>query len=169
VSKAEINVFVENIHENFSQELDLREIIERVVSMTEFFLGNEEWVKKSCLNGYDFDSLCFDAVLCGNEKIHEINKEYRKKDSPTDIITFAIFADGEERFVFNNEINLGEIIISLDKTEAQARENDRSFYDELYFLFAHGILHLLGYDHATEETLCEMWDMQKKMTGEQNV
>ena len=76
-----------------------------------------------------------------------------------------MFADSpeEERFIFDNEINLGEIIISLDTTSRQAKENNKSFKDELYFLLAHGILHLLGYDHMTEETLQEMWDIQTKM------
>ena len=64
---------------------------------------------------------------------------------------------------------MGEIIVSLEKTAAQAVENGKTFDSELYFLLAHGILHLMGYDHLTEETLCEMWDIQKKMTGEFNV
>ena len=87
------------------------------------------------------------------------------------MISFAIFADSEpeERFIFDGEINLGEIIISLDKTKEQADENGHGLYDELYFLLAHGILHLAGYDHQTEETLTEMWNMQKEMTGAINV
>lgn len=135
------------------------------------FLSNPNWIEKSCLNNENYETISFDIVFCNNEKIHEINKEYRNKDYPTDVISFAIFADSDpnERFIFHNEINLGEIIISLDKTKQQAIENKHDFLDELYFLLAHGILHLSGYDHQTEETLEEMWDMQKSMIGAINV
>jgi rRNA maturation RNase YbeY len=56
-------------------------------------------------------------LYCDSKKTHEINREYREKDYPADIITFAIFADTavDERFVFDGEINLGEIIIALIK------------------------------------------------------
>ena len=166
-NKKELNIFLENICENFEPAPDMRQLTDNTKKMLVFFLDNEEWVKKSCLNGEDFKTLSFDVVFCDNEKIHEINRDYRQKDTPTDVISFAIFADSEpaERFVFDEEINLGEIIISLEKTKQQAEENSHSFLDELYFLLAHGILHLAGYDHQTEETLNEMWNMQKEMTG----
>lgn len=165
MTDCELNIFVENICEELPENLELRKVSDNLKSMTRYFLSKKEWLNKSCLEGYDFETLSFDIVLCDNKKIHDINREYRDIDRPTDVITFAIFADSEEeeRFIFDNEINLGEIIISLDKTQSQAAENGQSFENELYFLLAHGILHLMGYDHQTEETLCEMWDMQKKI------
>ena len=164
----EINIFIENTYENFSQLPDMAALTSDSVDMVNRFLDNAEWVQKSCLNGYDFDMLYFDIVLCDDEKIHEINREYRQKDAPTDVITFAIFADSkpEERFIFDNEINLGEIIISLDTALIQSKElhhGNKSFNKELYFLIAHGILHLLGYDHKDEQSLTEMWDIQQQM------
>lgn len=166
--KQKINIFVENIYEDFEPKVDSAELTRLAESMTEYFLSRKEWVEKSCLNGYDFDLLYFDVVLTNDGKIHEINREYRQKDAPTDVITFAIFSDSpaEERFVFDNEINLGEIIISLDKALAQSKDGsheNKTFKDELYFLLAHGILHLLGYDHQDEETLKEMWALQEEM------
>lgn len=170
-NKKELNIFIENICNEFEPSVDLRVLTDNTKKMLEFFLNNQNWIEKSCLKNEEFDTISFDIVLCDNKKIHEINREYRNKDCPTDVISFAIFADSEpeERFVFDNEINLGEIIISLEKTKQQAQENNHGFYVELYFLLAHGILHLAGYDHQTEETLNEMWDMQKEMTGVLNV
>ena len=170
-NKKELNIFLENAYENFEPQIDMRQLTDNTKKMMAFFLDNDGWVKKSCLDGEDFETISFDIVFCNNEKIHEINREYRDKDRPTDVISFAIFADSEpeERFIFDGEINLGEIIISLDKTKEQADENGHDLYDELYFLLAHGILHLAGYDHQTEETLAEMWNMQKEMTGAINV
>lgn len=168
--KKEINIFIENAYEDFfigksEPDNDLRKITEDAVSMTRFFLSKPEWVGKSCLQDYDFKVLCFDVVFINDEKIHEINRDYREKDRATDVITFAMFADSEEdeRFIFDEEINLGEILISLDTTLHQAQGNKHSFENELYFLLAHGILHLLGYDHQSEETLQEMWDIQQEI------
>lgn len=167
-TKKEINIFIENAYENFESLPDLSEMTKAAVKMTEYFLSKKDWVQNSCLEGYDFDLLYFDVVLTDDEKIHEINKQYRQKDAPTDVITFAMFADSpkEERFIFNNEINLGEIIISLDTALAQSKNEcheNKTFKDELYFLLAHGILHLLGYDHQDETTLKHMWNLQQEM------
>ncbi len=170
--KKEINIFIENIYEDFAQlnnlELDTAKLTQDAVKMTEYFLSQPELVKNSCLESYDFSLLYFDIVLTDNNKIQEINSEYRQKDSPTDVITFAIFSDSpkDERFIFDNEINLGEVIISLDKALSQSKDEsheNKTFYDELYFLVAHGILHLLGYDHKDEKTLKEMWTIQQEM------
>ncbi len=172
MNKPELNIFVEDAAENEGlKKPDMAVLTQKLKEMTDFFLSRSNLVEKSCLNGYEYKTLTFDVVLCTDEKIREINREYRNIDRPTDVISFAIFADSapEERFIFDDEINLGEIIVSLEKTAAQAVENGKTFDSELYFLLAHGILHLMGYDHLTEETLCEMWDIQKKMTGEFNV
>ena len=172
MKKIELNIFVEDAidRENLKKP-DLALVTQKLKKMTEFFLTQDEWVEKSCLKGYKYKTLTFDVVLCDDEKIHGINRDYRNIDRPTDVISFAIFADSnvDERFIFDDEINLGEIIISLEKTLVQAQENGKTFEGELYFLLAHGILHLMGYDHLTEETLCEMWDIQEKMIGGSNV
>lgn len=171
MTKKEINVFIENIYEDFNLEqngVDLSKLITDSVLMTEYFLAQKSKVQNSCLNNCEFDNLYFDVVLTNDEKIHEINREYRQKDCSTDVITFAIFADSpeDEKFVFDNEVNLGEIIISLDTALKQSKDNSHhqtTFKEELYFLLAHGILHLMGYDHQDEETLNEMWQLQKEM------
>ena len=121
--------------------------------LTDFIIKDRDIFSKSCLKDYKFSVISFDIVLCNNEDIHRINKEYRNKDSATDVISFAIFADSlpEERFIIDDEINLGEIIISLDKTEEQSKNNNATFDSELYYLISHGILHLLGFDHQTQE------------------
>lgn len=90
-------------------------------------------------------------MYCDNEKTHEINKEYRNKDYIADIITFSIFADSEEKFIFDKEINLGEFMISLDKVKENSEKNNTTFDYELCFLISHGIMHLLGFDHQSEE------------------
>jgi probable rRNA maturation factor len=112
-------------------------------------------IPKSFLAQYEFDTVSFEILFCDNAKTHEINREYRGKDKPADIITFAIFADSEPRMVLDGEINLGEIIISLDEERASRGSRGAAFADpepfsEELFLISHGIMHLLGFDHNTE-------------------
>ena len=98
-----------------------------------------------------------------NEEIQELNKVYRKKDEPTDVISFAL-QDGEEdhlKFTESEEpVILGDIIISIDKVEEQAKEYNHSFDRELGFLAVHGFLHLLGYDHMNESEEKVMFQKQ---------
>lgn len=155
-----LNIFIENIYPEFG--IDETEIHSKVKKMTTFILNQENVYKNSCLKDYKFDTLYFDIVLCNNKKIKEINRDYRQKDCATDVISFAMFADSpeDERFIFDNEINIGEIMVSLDKVAEQAEEHNQTFDDELYFLISHGILHCLGFDHLTDEDYKFMVDTQ---------
>lgn len=145
----EINIFTENIYPNW--ELNEKEIISISRKMLGYYLENLG--EQSCLAGYEYESITLDMVFCNSDKTHEINREYRKKDKPADIITFAIFADDENRFVFDGDINLGEIIIALDKVTQMTNQdvsNAKNREQELYFLISHGLMHLLGFDHRDE-------------------
>ena len=158
MSKKTINIFTENIYPDWN--VDEVEIISIGRKVVDFYLKN--LLKDSCLNGYEFDTLTFDILFCDSEKTHQINKEYRDKDYPADIITFAIFADDDAKFILDDDINLGEIIIALDKVEEEANKQNVTDEYELYFLIAHGILHLLGFDHQSEEDYNFVVDTQKK-------
>ena len=158
----DLNIFLENSYEEYN--LDEVKIYKNVKKMAEYIFENKQIMEKSCLYGLDYNTISFDIVLMNNEDIHKINKEYRQKDSPTDVITFAIFADSpeDEKYIFDGEINLGEILVSLDRIEEQAKENNVTFEDEIYFIISHGILHLLGFDHLNEEDYNFMIDNQNK-------
>lgn len=145
----EINIFSENIHNNI--EVNEKHAIETAREILKFYMADKTIFDMSCLKDFDFNCISFDILYCDDQKTHEINKEYRKKDYPADIITFAIFADSDEKFIFDKEINLGEIMISLDKVEKNAAEKNTTFEQELHFLISHGIMHLLGFDHQTNE------------------
>ncbi|TLS39363.1 rRNA maturation RNase YbeY [Pseudalkalibacillus caeni] len=109
------------------------------------------------------------VTFVNNEKIQEINREYREKDSVTDVISFALEEQGEgELEVIGDNIPrlLGDIIISIPKAQEQAESYNHSFMRELGFLTVHGFLHLLGYDHMTEEDEKEMFTRQKEILEE---
>ena len=103
-------------------------------------------------------------VLVGNEKIQELNKNYRGIDRITDVISFAF--EETDGLVYNNMRALGEIYICIPRMIEQAQDYGHSEVRELAFLTCHGILHLLGYDHMTEEEEKVMFALQEKMLDE---
>ena len=115
--------------------------------------------------GLEFDPY-ISVTFVDNEFIHKINREYRKIDRPTDVISFA-FLDGDENkdkiFHSKQMVVLGEIYISFDKAREQAVAYGHSLDRELRFLFVHGLLHLLGYDHMTAEDEKIMFSLQEEI------
>lgn len=136
---------VENFENNYEQ--DFTAIIEQALKT----LGIEDDVEVSC-------------VLVDDERIHEINREYRHIDRSTDVISFAM-EDNDQFYVEGMPRTLGDIFISVDHAKKQAEEYGHSLRREVCFLFTHGILHLLGYDHMTDEQEKEMFGLQDKILG----
>ena len=133
------------IEDNYGIKLSIKR---KVSKITKLLFKIEEVKNNSAVYGFDFDTLAFDILFVDDKTIHSINKEYRKKDSPTDVITFALFADDDNKLVINKTIELGEIIISIDTAIKQAQ---KSLEEEVLTLICHGVLHLIGFDHLTEE------------------
>lgn len=136
---------VENFENNYEQ--DFTAIIEQALKT----LGIEDDVEVSC-------------VLVDDERIHEINREYRHIDRSTDVISFAM-EDNDQFYVEGMPRTLGDIFISVNHAKKQAEEYGHSLRREMCFLFTHGILHLLGYDHMTDEQEKEMFGLQDKILG----
>ena len=102
--------------------------------------------------------------LVNDAAIHELNRSFRKKDKPTDVLAFPMLDElpatpgrkakraAKTKGPEVRELTglLGDVIISIETAERQARENDRPLADELTMLLAHGLLHLLGFDHLTD-------------------
>ena len=146
-----LNLASEN---NYTQwELDEKQVLENAKKIFNHYMTLPDISNNCCLKNFEYNSVAFDFLFCDSNMTHEINRDYRNKDYPADIITFAVFADSpdEERFVLDMEINLGEVIISLDKIIDEAANKNIDRETELNFLISHGILHLLGFDHQTEE------------------
>lgn len=119
-------------------------------------------IKEEELNDVEFN-----VILVDNNYIHELNKNYRKIDRETDVITFAL-EDNEE---VNEEEHrlLGDIYISVDKAKSQALEYGHSFKREICFLAVHGFLHLLGYDHMNKHDEEIMFSKQELILNEANI
>ena len=85
------------------------------------------------------------------DEIHQLNREYREVDRPTDVLSFPQFYDLKEEIPEVGEICLGDVVICKDKAAEQAEEFGHSFEREIIYLFVHSVLHLLGYDHMEED------------------
>jgi len=98
-------------------------------------------------------------ALVGNREIHELNLRYRNKDEPTDVLSFPLW----EKPPTGTQI-LGDVVISIEQAEKQARKRKRTLEEELETLLIHGILHLLGYDHERSRREAKiMREMEKKI------
>lgn len=103
------------------------------------------------------------VTFVGEDMIHEINKTYRNIDRPTDVISFAFLDDKSEKIVGDIPLDLGEIYICYDVADKNRLSYNNSLKRELCFLFVHGLLHLLGYDHMTKEDEEVMFPLQEKI------
>lgn len=114
------------------------------------------------------DDIELACIIVDDERIHEINRDYRHIDRSTDVISFAL-EDSDQFYVEGMPRALGDIFISYDHALMQAKEYEHSIYREMCFLFTHGILHLLGYDHMNEEDEKEMFALQKDILSLLNI
>ena len=144
-------------------ELDFTSQIEGYDAYEEVYLGLLDKTMKHL--GYKFDPIV-SVSFVDNTFIHQLNRDYRKIDRPTDVISFA-FLDGESdreaQLNGGGIVCLGDIYISIDKAKEQAEEYGHSLNRELSFLFVHGLLHLLGYDHMTLEDEKVMFALQDEI------
>lgn len=123
-----------------------------------------EYVQKVLGKEYESEAPVYMSLLfTGNDEIQVINREYRDKDQPTDVISFAYHET--EDFDIGPYDTLGDIVISLERVVEQAKEYNHSDKRELFYVLTHGILHLLGYDHIEEEDKKEMRAKEEEILG----
>ena len=112
----------------------------------------------------ELNEAIFNIIFVSNEKIHEINKEYRHTDRVTDVISFAL--EDNPDVVYDSFRLLGDIYIAIDVAYDQAVEYNHSREREVCFLATHGLLHLLGFDHMTVEEEKIMFSKQEELLNE---
>ena len=109
----------------------------------------------------------FNIIIVDKQRIQEINREYRNKDSVTDVISFAF--EEVQDIKYDDIRFLGEIYICYDRCKEQAIEYNHSFKREICFLAVHGFLHLLGYDHMEKQEEKIMFDKQEVILNEAGI
>ncbi|MCQ3908312.1 MAG: rRNA maturation RNase YbeY [Mycoplasmoidaceae bacterium] len=110
------------------------------------------------------ENVVFDVNIVTPAQIKNINNKYRKTNKVTDVISFANRDNSKVLVPL-----LGEIFICLDQAKKQAHEYKHSLQRELIFLFTHGLLHLLGFDHQTSKQEKEMMSLSKKIINKAQI
>ena len=104
-----------------------------------------------------------DVTITNNQTIRKFNAKYRNKDMATDVLSFAFLENAKK--IKGQPVHLGQIIISYQKAFSQATAYGHSREREFSFLFVHGLLHLLGYNHETASDEQKMLALQDKILG----
>lgn len=143
-------------HINFNYDIAIEELSKYETDLKN--IANTVYTELNLKN-----DLFFDCSFVNIVEIQNINREYRNIDKPTDVISFALSE-------YDNKINLlGEIYICYEKIVQQAQEYNHSFKREIAFLFTHGLLHILGYDHMNKEEEEIMFGLQDKILDIVNI
>lgn len=146
-----------DFHDNTkSVPTDYVDLLQRLI----IFTAEQEGVTKEAEVSVNF---------VDDKKIQELNRNYRQKDTPTDVISFALQESVEGEIDIIGEdipLTLGDIVISVDRAKEQAKDYNHSYERELAFLTVHGFLHLLGYDHMTEVEETIMFAKQEAYLGD---
>ena len=117
----------------------------------------------SPLNAYEM-SLQFTT----DTTITQLNRDYRQQDRATDVLSFAALEDAPlpPEVLATIPVNLGDLIVSVETAQRQCEAHGHSLTEELAWLVAHGLLHLLGWDHPTEARLQAMWTLQRSLLAQ---
>ncbi len=143
----EINI----VNQTDAQAWDLfADLFEEIAKKTEEILSIK--AEQSC-----------SVIFVDANQIHEINRDYRQIDRPTDVISFAMRDSLDEVSNFEIDEELGDIFINIEAISEQAKAYGHSEKREGCFLFTHGLLHLLGYDHLNEADEKVMFALQEKI------
>ena len=142
-----VKIYWSNDQKKLKAGLRLRMLIKRAIKIT---LAHENFSRDAEVS----------LTFVDNEGIRELNRTYREKDSATDVLSFPLYDfHGGETPLGVGRVELGDIVLSLERAAEQAAELGHGFEREAAFLCVHSVLHLLGYDHERspedEEIMCE--------------
>ena len=149
----------EIIYKDIEEKEEYEKIIKRVLEQC--------FKEEKLLNS----KLYITITLTNPENIKEINKQYRNIERATDVLSFPMFEKDElDQKIKDNDFKypdvLGDIIISIEKVEEQAKEYEHSFERELSYMLVHGFYHLMGYDHIEEEDKKKMRPKEEKILND---
>lgn len=138
----------------FDEEEEIEEAIREAMQEAAVLCAKEE--------DLDEERLSVSISFVDEEEIQRLNREYRQKDSVTDVLSFPQF-DGIQYLTDFQEISLGDVVICRSVAQKQAREYGHSTEREYLYLFTHSVFHLLGYDHMNEDEKIIMREKEERV------
>lgn len=133
-----LTTYIANEQETFELRVVMKAIVRKAIFNTLVYEGFDDDAEVS-------------VTFVDNDRIKELNSQYRGKDSVTDVLSFPLYDDFSEISFHNTAVPLGDIVISIERAAKQGYEIGHSIYHEVAFLCVHSTLHLLGYDHETSD------------------
>ncbi len=143
--------------------MDIAISVEGGLSAAEAHIPDLERVAGQVLRAFGLEDAELSVVLCDDAFILPLNRDYRQKDKPTDVLSFSQ-REGEE--ADEDDPVLGDVVISVETAARQAEERGHALEHELRVLLVHGICHLLGYDHEEDEEAEEMEALERDLLAE---
>lgn len=141
------------VNNETNTDINFQALFELVVEKTMIILNKK--------NNFDLS-----ISLIDDESIKNLNQKYRNLNESTDVISFAMLDNEDLLNVDNSSLDLGDIFISVETAKRQAKTLNQSLKREILFLFVHGLLHLLGYDHQDLDSEKEMFKLQEEILNE---
>lgn len=121
------------------------------------YIDNVRMAAETTAKLYGVENGEVSITLTDNDYIHQLNRQYRGIDRPTDVLSFALNESEEPEVTGGMDVNiLGDLVISVERAKEQAADYGHGVRREMAFLTVHGMLHLLGYDHMEEDERREM-------------
>ncbi len=152
--------------------LDIKgeELLERVIGKPVFLQELEKLTAKvleeELEEKHDIKSIEVSLTFVEPDEMLELNEQYRGIDEPTDVLSFPLWEEEDGRFLLPSkdwdEVALGDIVICPRVVIDFARASEKEPEEEIVLIYIHGLLHLLGYDHTTEEQEAIMWKKQEE-------
>jgi len=150
------------------------------IEISEAFVGRLEHMLQLAAQAEGITEGEVTLTFVDDAEIHQLNRDYRGIDRPTDVLSFAMQEETDEDLDILYEVDseeeelpfenmLGDIIISTERAKAQSEEYGHSLERELGFLFVHGFLHLIGYDHQDEESEAVMTQKQEAVLQQEGL
>ncbi|SMH55589.1 rRNA maturation RNase YbeY [Azospirillum agricola] len=106
------------------------------------------------------------VVLADDALVHQLNRDYRGKDKPTNVLSFALTEADEPEPVEGAPVLLGDVILAFETVRREAAEQNKAPADHMTHLVVHGVLHLLGYDHETDDEAEEMEALETRLLAD---
>ena len=125
-----------------------------------------QWLQQLAVTRSPIGAYELSLSLSSDREIQALNRDYRHKDTPTDVLAFAALEAAmalPPELLQSDPLYLGDIIISLDTAQRQSADHSHTWQEEVLWLTAHGFLHLLGWDHPDEAALQRMWQQQQQL------
>lgn len=142
-----ITIDIDQHHKDWNRHQDIDEDFFQIQAKALF----------SCLENNAISHVDISVVLTDDSTIQDLNREYRSKDRPTNVLSFPLqdFSTGSVDKTLDM-VSLGDVVLSYQTIEKEAIEQQKSFKDHVCHLFVHGVLHLLGYDHEKDDEAQKM-------------